>query len=89
MPNAFSKEEQVAFEQVVEGFEAGLVMSENVTIYNTDSTAMERQGDVIWRPQPYISQSFEGTDQTANFQHSVQLSVPATKRCNWVCSLGL
>ena len=29
---------------------------------------MERTSDVIWRPQPYISQSFDGMDQTANFR---------------------
>ena len=39
---------------------------------------MERTGDVIWRPEPYIMQSFDGTDQTLNFKDATQLSVPAT-----------
>jgi hypothetical protein len=76
--NAFSKEERVAFENILEGFEDALVLSRNVAIYNTDQTMMERTNNVIWRPQPYIAQSFDGTDQTANFQDMTQLSVPAT-----------
>ena len=78
MANEFSKEERLAWEAILEGFQDALVMSKNVSIYNTDPTAMERQGDVIWRPQPYIAQSFDGPDQTANFKEQTQLSVPAT-----------
>lgn len=78
MANAFSKEERVAFELMLEGFEDQLVLSRNVNIYKTDQIMMARTNDVIWRPQPYIMQSFDGTDQTANFVDSTQLSVPAT-----------
>lgn len=78
MSNSFSKEERVAFEQLIEGFDDALVLSRNVAKYQTNPTEMERTGDVIWRPQPYIAQSFDGMDQTANFQNMTQLSVPAT-----------
>lgn len=78
MSNSFSKEEIVAFDQILEGFNDALVMSRNVSIYNTDQTQMERSNNVIWRPMPYIAQSFDGTDQTANFGDYIQLSVPAT-----------
>lgn len=78
MSNAFSKEERVAFEQIIEGFEDALVLSRNVSVYNTSNTGMERANDTIWRPQPYIAQSFDGMDQTANFGDKTQLSVPAT-----------
>lgn len=77
MSNAFSKEERVAFENMVEGFEDANVLSNNVTVLNEDSTTMERTNDVIWRPMPYIAQSFDGLDQTANFGDQTQLSVPA------------
>lgn len=77
MSNAFNKEERVAFELLLEGFHDGLVMSKNVATYQTDQVTMERTSDTIWRPQPYISQSFDGTDQTANFKEYTQLSVPA------------
>lgn len=78
MPNAFSKEERVAFEDILEGFNDALVLSRNVSVFNTDQTMMERTNNVIWRPQPYIAQSYAGTDMTANFDDVTQLSVPAT-----------
>jgi len=78
MANAFSKEERVAFENVLEGFNDALVLSNNVSKYNTDGTSMERSGDTIWRPQPYIAQSHDGMDATSNFDDAVQLSVPAS-----------
>lgn len=88
MANSFSKEEIVAFDQLLEGFEDQEVLSRNVSKYSTDSTTMARTNDVIWRPQPYISQSFDGLDQTANFGDYTQLSVPATigfiKSVPWV-----
>ena len=76
--NSFSKEERVAFEDILEGFQDALVLSRNVAVYNTDQTMMERTNNIIWRPQPYVAQSFDGTDQTANFQNMTQLSVPST-----------
>lgn len=81
MANAFSKEERVAFENMLEGFHDALVLSRNVSIYNTDSTMMERTNNVIWRPQPYIAQSISstpGVSIAANYQDMTQLSVPAT-----------
>lgn len=78
MPNAFSKEERVAFENIVEGFQDALVLSRNVSVYNTDQSMMERSNDVIWRPMPYVAQSFSGTNQTSNFKDFTQLSVPAS-----------
>ncbi len=78
MSNAFSKEERVAFEQMLEGFNDALVLSKNVAVYNTNSQEMERSRDIIWRPQPYIMTSYTGTDATNNFKDVTQLSVPAT-----------
>lgn len=78
MSNEFSKEERVAFEDLLEGFDDALVLSRNVSKYSVGDTMMERSGDVIWRPMPYIAQSYDGMDQTANFNDSTQLSVPAT-----------
>jgi hypothetical protein len=43
MSNSFSKEERVAFEDILEGFQDALVLSRNVSVYNTDQTMMERQ----------------------------------------------
>ncbi|MFN8996343.1 MAG: P22 phage major capsid protein family protein, partial [Pseudomonadota bacterium] len=78
MANAFSKEERVAFEDLLEGFQDALVLSRNVAVFNTDQTMMERTNNVVWRPQPYIAVSYAGTDMSSNFDDYTQLSVPAT-----------
>lgn len=78
MANAFSKEERVAFDDIIEGFQDALVLSKNVSTYRTNGSEMERASDIIWRPMPYIARSFDGLDQTANFADQTQLSVPAT-----------
>lgn len=77
MSNSFSKEEKVAFDQVLEGFEDALVLSKLVNVYRTDAQSMERANNTIWRPMPYIAQSYDGTDATNNFNDSTQLSVPS------------
>lgn len=78
MANAFSKEERVAFENLLEGFNDALVLSSLVNKYNTNGQQMERSSDTIWRPQPYIAQSYDGSDATSNFGDSTQLAVPST-----------
>lgn len=82
MANAFSKEERVAFEDILEGFQDALVMSRNVAIFNTDQTMMERAGDTIWRPVPYIApvitNGTPGTDIASSFKDFVQLAVPSS-----------
>ena len=80
MSNSFSKEERVAFEDLLEGFQDALVLSRNVSVYNTDQTMMERANNTIWRPQPYIAQSINSTPGTAipGYQGMTQLAVPAT-----------
>lgn len=80
MANRFSKEERVAFEDLLEGFQDALVLSRNVAIYNTDQTMMERANNTIWRPQPYIAQSINSTPGTpiSGYKAMTQLAVPAT-----------
>jgi len=78
MANAFSKEERVAFEDILAGFNDALVVSSLVTKYNTNGQQMERSSDTIWRPMPYIAQSYDGSDATSNFGDNTQLAVPAT-----------
>jgi hypothetical protein len=77
--NDFSKEERVAFDSVIEGFQDALVASKNVNVYGTDGQLMERARDTIWRPQQYIS---VGQDRVVGSAVSAkgkeQLSVPAT-----------
>ena len=76
---SFSKQEIVAFENVLAGFQDGLVASNLFKKYNLDDVTAERANNTIWRPQPYIAQSYSGLDQTANLNRNyTQLSVPAT-----------
>lgn len=78
MANTFSEEEVVLFNEAVESFEDGLVLSHEVNKYQTEATMMARSGDQFWRTVPYISTSYDGTDATSNFAGDVQLSVPAS-----------
>src|SRR5687768_2426627 len=78
MSNDFSKEERVAFEDMLEGFQDALVLSRMVSKYNVGAQESERSNDVRWRPMPYIAQSFAGRDQTANFVRNTQLTVLST-----------
>ena len=81
MANAFSKEEIVAFENILEGFNDALILSKNITIYNTNGVTMERARDTMWRPQPYIAQSFTrtvGSSIASSVSTMTQLSVPST-----------
>lgn len=88
MANEFSKEERVAFEDILEGFNDALVISRNVAKFGTDGQLMERTNDTIWRPSPYILNSQDrivGSEVT--FQDVAQLSVPSTlgykKNASW------
>jgi len=75
----FNKEERVAFEDILEGFNDALIMSKAVNVYGTDGTLMERTNDTIWRPRPYIARSQDRTVGSATTaRNNTQLSVPAT-----------
>jgi hypothetical protein len=83
MANSFSKEERVAFENILEGFQDALVLSRNVSVYNTDQAMMERANNTIWRPMPYIAESINaapGTDISGSYKNMTQLSVPINNR---------
>lgn len=79
MANNWSKEERVAFEQLVEGFDDELVIARNVSKYvPMGPREMERTNDRLWRPMPYIPAVYDGFDQSANFGDITQLSVPVS-----------
>jgi hypothetical protein len=86
--NEFTKEEKVLWEDLGVAFEDALTLSTKVSKLSVSSTSMERAGDIVWEPMPYIAQSFDGMDQTSNFQDLTQLSVPATigfeKSAPWI-----
>ena len=78
MANNFNKEERVAFEQILEGFNDAMVISKNVSKFGTEGQLMERANDTIWRPMPYILNSQTRTIGSAvTAQDVTQLSVPS------------
>lgn len=87
MSNEFSKEEKVIFDKQLAAFQDALVMSRAVSIFRSDDATMERTSNVVWRPQPYIMQSYDGTDASSHFGDVTQLSVPASlsypKHSSW------
>lgn len=87
MANGFSREEKVMFDDMLEGFDAAMVVAKMVTKTSLDQTQMERTGDIMWFPQPYIMTSYDGNDATSSFNDVTQLSVPGTidvqKHAGW------
>jgi hypothetical protein len=78
MANNFSKEERVAFEDILEGFHDSLVLSRNVAKYTTSDESMERSNNTVWRPMPYIAASQDSEVGTAvTYKQNTQLSVPS------------
>lgn len=79
MPGNFNKQEIVAFDQVLQSFNDQLIISKLFDTYNVSDEMAERTGNTIWRPMPYIVQSYTGLDQSANFARNyTQLSVPTS-----------
>ncbi len=77
--NDFNKEEKVAFDSVIEGFEDALVASKAVNTYGTDGQLMERASDTIWRPQQVISVGQDRVVGSAvSAKGKTKLAVPAT-----------
>jgi len=79
MGTSFTKQEQVMFDKVIEGFDDQLVIAKGFDLYDP-LTAQEavNAGDKFWVPAPMIGFSYDGFDQSSNFDGLTQLNVPAT-----------
>lgn len=83
MPNAFSKEEIVFFEQVIAGFDPNNITARQVMKFKPPSTEFERSALTVHRPVPYISVNKDGLVLNAvDFADTTQLSVPSTLNAN-------
>jgi hypothetical protein len=79
MSSNFTRQEQAIFDEVIEGFDDQLVIGKLARTYNPlDAQEQARAGDRFWVPQPQISASYDGFDQTSNFGDLTELSVPVT-----------
>lgn len=79
MATSYTKQEQVMFDNVIEGFDDLLVISKGFETYDP-LTAQEAVSalDKFWMPAPMIGKSYDGFDQSANFDGLTQLNVPAS-----------
>lgn len=83
MANAFSKEEIVFFEQVLQGFQPNNITARQVMKFKPPSTQFERSALTVHRPVPYITLGTEGlTLVAADFADRTQLTVPSTLNAN-------
>lgn len=79
MANAFTKQEQVIFDEMIEGFDDALVIAKSARILDPlGDEQMERASDRFWLPAPMISASYDGFDQTSNFGDMTETEVPVS-----------
>lgn len=77
MASKFTKQEQIVFDEMVEGFDDLIVIGKSARVLDPLSDEeMERAGDRFWLPVPMISASYDGFDQTSNFEDLTELQVP-------------
>lgn len=77
MTNQLAKDLEIMFENYVEGFEAACVVSRNAKKFRPGDTAMQRAGDVLYRPQHYhmnIEEGLRPQQQNANSTGSAPCS---------------
>lgn len=79
MATSYTKQEQVMFDNVIQDFDDLLVIAKGAELYNplTPQEAVNAF-DKFWMPAPMIGASYDGFDQSANFDGLTQLNVPAT-----------
>ncbi len=74
------RSEEVAFDDMLAGFDDMLVVAQEVERYNMPGGPQDQQrySDKVWRPMPFTPAVYDGFDQTANFGNVTQLAVPVT-----------
>lgn len=79
MAGKLTKQELVAFDDVVAGFEEALIYTQAAKVYRMpDGRTAMRGNDTVWRMMPKQAISQEGLNQTGNFETPTEMSVPVT-----------
>jgi len=79
MPSSFFKEERVAFTKMVSSFEDQFSYAEAATLFDElTPEEMVYTRDRVWVDTPMIGSSYDGFDQTSNFDGLTELVVPAS-----------
>lgn len=77
--NALTKDLEILFENFIVGFDAASVVSQEAAFFSPDQQAMQRAGDVVYRPQDYHMDVVAGLDiSAATPTDLVQRMVPAS-----------
>lgn len=71
MPNAFAKDLELMYENIIEGYDAACVLSKAATTSYPDPQAMQRAGDITWKKQNYHATTVSGLDISAAAQTDV------------------
>jgi len=81
MGNALTKDLEIMFENLIEGFDAACVMSRAVDTSYPDPKAMQRANDTFYRPQNYRTSIVTGVDISGQSDTDIiQRQVPTTFR---------
>lgn len=81
MANQLTKDLEILFENVIDSFESTNIVSRECGKFRPDDTAMQRAGDVVYRPQGYHLKTVSGLDLSAATPNGlVQRQVPARLR---------
>lgn len=79
MPTAFTKEERTVFDDMIPAFDDLLSYGALAKKYEPLTPAeMVHTRDRFWVEAPMIGSSYDGFDQTANFDGLTEMAVPAT-----------
>jgi hypothetical protein len=79
MANQFTKEVRIMFDDMLEGFDDALTTAKLARKFRPASDVeMQRIGDQVWIPAPNIAASYDGFDQTSNFQDFTDMVVPVS-----------
>lgn len=81
MPNALTRDLEIMFEEYVEGYDAACVISMEAERSFPDPTAMQRAGDIFYKPQNYHAAVVTGLDVSAAAKTDlIQRQVPTVFR---------
>lgn len=79
MATSFTKEEKIVFDELVEKFEDQLSYAALAKKYEPlNGEQMVHTRDRFWIPAPMIGSSYDGFDQTSNFDGLTELVVPVS-----------
>lgn len=79
MPTSFTKEERVMFDDMIDGFEDFLSYALLAKKYEPlTPEQLVHTRDRMWIPSPMIGTSYDGFDQTSNFDGITEMAIPVS-----------